>query len=71
MTFKLKKDTHFICKTHFLKKFGIQLSRRLKNYLPKICQNIQNVNYQEAEGKSFFQFFKVGLLVSKKIVLLA
>ena len=58
MTFKLKKDTHFICKIPFLKKIEIQLSRKLKNYKPKICQNVQNVDYQRAEGKSFFQIFK-------------
>ena len=55
MTFKLKKDTHFICKIPFLKKIEIQLSRRLKNYMPEICLNVQKVDYQGAEGKSFFQ----------------
>ena len=25
--------------------------------MPEICQNIQKVDYQEAEGKSFFQIF--------------
>ena len=58
MTFKLKKDTHFICKISFLKKFRIELSRRLKNYMPEICQNVQKVVYQEAEVKSLFHIFK-------------
>ena len=52
--FKLQKNTHFICKIPFLKKFWIQLSRRLKNYMPEICQNIQKVDYEGAQGKSFF-----------------
>ena len=33
------KDTHFICKMLFLKKNGLQLSCRLKNYMPEICLN--------------------------------
>ena len=57
ITFILYKD-YFICKISFLKKNGIQFYRRLKNYMPEICQNIQKVDYQEAEGKSFFQIFK-------------
>ena len=43
-TFKLLKDTHFICKIPFLKKIGIQLYRRLKNYMPEICLNVQKVD---------------------------
>ena len=54
-TFKLQKDTHFICKIPFLKKIEIQLSRRLKNYMPEICLNVQKVDYQGAEDNSFFQ----------------
>ena len=26
--------------------------------MPEICQIVQKVDYQEAEGKSFFQIFK-------------
>ena len=59
ITFKLQKDTHFICKIPFLKNFGIQLSRRLKNYIPEICQNVQKVDYQGAEGKSICQIFNL------------
>ena len=45
-TFKVQKDTHFICKIPFLKKKnGIQLSRRLKNYMSEICLNV-HVDYQ-------------------------
>ena len=33
-------------KIPFLKKIGIQLSRRLKNYVPEICLNVQKVDYQ-------------------------
>ena len=58
MTFKLHKDTHFICKIPFLKKIVIQLSCRLKNYIPEIRQNVQNVDYQKAQGKSSFRIFK-------------
>ena len=28
--------------------------------MPEICQNVQKVDYQGAEGKSFFQIFKWG-----------
>ena len=28
---------------------------RMKNYVPEIYQNLQKVDYQGAEGKSFFQ----------------
>ena len=28
--------------------------------MPEICQNVQKVNYQGAEGKSIFQNFKWG-----------
>ena len=28
--------------------------------MPGICQNVQKVDYQGAEGKSFFQIFKWG-----------
>ena len=28
--------------------------------MPNICQNVQNVDYQGAEGKGFFQIFKWG-----------
>ena len=57
-TFKLLKDTHFISKIPFLKEIGIQLSCRLKNYMPEVCPNVQKINYQGAEIKSFFQIFK-------------
>ena len=57
MTFKLQKDTHYICKILFLKQFGIQLSRRMKNYMPEICQNVEKVDYQGVEVKSLFQNF--------------
>ena len=43
----------------FLKKIGIQLSCRLKNYMPENCQNVQKVDYQGAEGKNFLQTFKL------------
>ena len=33
----------FICKTPSLKEFWIKFSRRLKNYVPKICQVFQKV----------------------------
>ena len=39
----------------FQKKNWIQLSCRLKNYMPEICLNVQKVDYQRAEGSSFFQ----------------
>ena len=39
--FEVKKC--FIWKTPSLKKFRIKFSRRLKNYMPKICQNLQKV----------------------------
>ena len=26
--------------------------------MPEICQNVQKVDYQGVEGKSFFQIFK-------------
>ena len=29
--------------------------------MPEICQNVQKVEYQVAEGKSFSQIFKWGL----------
>ena len=35
-----------------------QLSRGLKKYMPEICQNVQKVDYQRAEDKSFFQIVK-------------
>ena len=57
ITFILYKD-YFICKISFLKKNGIQFYGRLKNYMPENCQNIQKVDYQEAEVKIFFQIFK-------------
>ena len=61
MTFeKLSKDTHFICKIPFFKNFGIQLSRKLNNYMLEICQNVQKVDYQGAECKTFFHIFKWG-----------
>ena len=28
--------------------------------MPEICQNVQKVDYQRAEGKSFFKIFKCG-----------
>ena len=33
----------FICKTPSLKEFCIKFSRRLKNYVPKICQVLKKV----------------------------
>ena len=33
----------------------IQLSRKLKNYIPELYLNVQKVDYQGAEGKSFSQ----------------
>ena len=54
-TFKLQKDTHFICKIPFLKNIEIQLPRRLKNYMLEICLSVQKVDYEGAEAKSFFQ----------------
>ena len=39
---------------------NVQLSRGLKKYMTEICQNVQKVNYQGAEGKSFFQIVKWG-----------
>ena len=39
--FEVKKC--FICKTPSLKEFWIKFSRRLKNYVPKICQNFRKV----------------------------
>ena len=38
--------------------FWIQLSRRLNKYMHEICQIFQKLDYQGAEGKSFFQIFK-------------
>ena len=32
----------------------------MKNYMPKICQNVEKVDYQEAESKILFQIFKWG-----------
>ena len=52
----MQRDTHFYEKIPFLKEFWVQLSKRLKNYMPDICQNVHKVNYQGAEGKSFFKF---------------
>ena len=49
---------NFICQITFLKKFCIELSCRLKNYMREICQNVQKVDYQRSEGKIFFQIFK-------------
>ena len=40
--------------------FGIQLSHRLKSYMPEICPIVQKVDYQGGEGKSFVQIFKWG-----------
>ena len=55
-TCKILKDTHFICKIpFFLKKIEIHLSSRLLNCIPEICLNVQKVDYQGAESKSFFQ----------------
>ena len=58
MMFKCLEQS-FIWKITFLKKFGIQLSCRLKNYISKICQNVQKLDYQRDEGKSIFQIFKL------------
>ena len=33
----------FVCKTPSLKEFWIKFSRKLKNYMSKICQNFQKV----------------------------
>ena len=51
-----------MCKISFLKKIGIQLSRRLKIYMLEICQNIQKVHYQGAE-QEFFQFLVWALVL--------
>ena len=59
-TFELQKDAHFTSKIPFLKIFWIQLSRRLKNSMPEICQNIQKVDYQGVEDKGFFLSNEVG-----------
>ena len=51
-TFKLYKDTHFICKILYLKKLGFNFfadwrSMCLKlSYMPEICVNVQNIDYQ-------------------------
>lgn len=70
-TFQVQKD--FICKIPLLEEFQIQLSRKLKDYLPLICQNVQKApsrhvgtkDYQGAEGKKYsFKFlneFGIGL----------
>ena len=50
-TFELSKN---FPQNPFLKQFCIQFSCRLKNYMPEICQNVQKVDYQGAEGKGFF-----------------
>ena len=39
----LEEKKCFICKTLSLKEFWIKISRRPKNYMPKICQNFQKV----------------------------
>ena len=57
MTFEFFAQ-NFFCQITFLKKFSIQLSCRLKNYMREICQNVQKVDYQRAEDKSFFQILK-------------
>ena len=31
--------------------------------MPEICQHVQNVDYQGAEGKSFFQIIKWGCVL--------
>ena len=49
---------NFICQISFLKMFCIQLSCRLKKYMREICQNVQKVDYQRSERKSFFQISK-------------
>ena len=51
-TFKLYKDTYFICKILYLKKLGFNFfadwrSMCLKlSYMPEICVNVQNIDYQ-------------------------
>ena len=59
--FKLQKDACFICKIPSLKMFGIQLSDRLKNYMPEICQIVQKVDNQGGEGKSFLVLINVNV----------
>ena len=55
----------------FSKKTEIQLSCRLRNYIPEICQNVQKVDNQGVEGKGFFQIFKWGwTLVLINVVLI-
>ena len=56
MKFQHRDD--YICKIPFPKKFGSQISRWLKNYIPEICQNIEKVEYQGTECKNFFQIYK-------------
>ena len=58
MKFQHRDD--YICKIPFPKKFGSQISRWLKNYIPEICQNIEKVEYQGTECKNFFQIYKWG-----------
>ena len=41
--------------------FGIQLSDRLKNYMPEICQIVQKVDNQGGEGKSFLVLINVNV----------
>ena len=50
------RKTHFICKTPFLKEFWIQFSRRLKNFIPEICQiwSFQKADNQGTEAKNVF-----------------
>ena len=37
----LEVKKNFICKTRSLEEFWIKFSRRLKNYVPKICKVFQ------------------------------
>ena len=54
-TFKVLKDTNFISKIPFLKKFWIEFSRRLKNYMPENYENFENVDDQRAESRRFLR----------------
>ena len=47
-------------KTRLVMKMRLALSHILKNYMPENCRNVQKLDYQGAESKSFFEIFKLG-----------
>ena len=57
ISFNLSKDFY---KESFSKTILHSVFYRLKNYLPEICENVEKVDYQGAEGRSFFQIFEWG-----------